>query len=83
MLKTDVELGTVGSFSLPDADTLPAETDDYEIVKVLVISSHKGVTFTIHTLYALRFAQISEWSPLLPAPNSGEVMSILTRRIKC
>ncbi len=28
----------------------------------------------------LQFAQVSEWSFLMPAPN-GEVMSILTKRI--
>lgn len=83
MLKKDVEQTTLGSCLLPTADSLPAEVDDYEIVKVLVISSRKGVNATIHTLYALKFAQISEWSPLLPAPTSGEVMSILTKRIRC
>ncbi len=81
--KTEIKQGALGSFLLPDAETLPVSTDDYEIVRILVISSHRGVTSTISTLYAVRFAQISEWSPLLPAPVSGEVMSILTRRIKC
>ena len=81
--KTDIEQGKLLSFLLLDADTLPVSTDDYEIVRVLVISSPRGVTSTIRTLYTVRFAQISEWSPLLPAPGSGQVMSILTRRIKC
>jgi hypothetical protein len=82
MLQTDVESGNFPFVSLPSADSLPAATDDYEVVRVLVIGSHRGVTSTIGTLYVVRFAQVNEWSPLLPAPGSGEVMSILTRRIK-
>ena len=55
--------------------------DEYEIVRILAIGSAAGVNSTIRTLYLLGFAQISDWSPLLPAPNSGDVMSILTRRL--
>jgi hypothetical protein len=82
MLLTDVPSGNFPFVSVPAADSLLAGTDDYELVRVLVIGSHRGVTSTIRTLYVVRFAQIDEWSPLLPAPASGEVMSILTRRIK-
>lgn len=52
-----------------------------ESLRVLIIGSRKGVTSTIQTLYRLGFAEVAEWSPLLPAPNPGEVMSILTRYI--
>ncbi|GET40305.1 hypothetical protein [Microseira wollei] len=82
MLQTDLESGNFPFVSLEAADSLLAGTDDYEVVRVLVIGSHRGVNSTIRTLYVVRVAQISEWSPLLPAPGSGEVMSILTRRIK-
>lgn len=50
-----------------------------EILRVLLIGSRKGVNNTVQTLYSLGFAQVGEWSPLLPAPNPGEVMRILTR----
>ena len=82
MLLIDVESGNFPFGSLPATDSLLVGTDDYEVVRVLVIGSHRGVNSTIRTLYVLRFAQIHEWSPLLPAPACGEVMSILTRRIK-
>ena len=82
MLQTDVPSGNFPFVPLEAADSLLAGTDDYEVVRVLVIGSHRGVTSTIRKLYVVWFAQISEWSPLLPAPASGEVMSILTRRIK-
>jgi len=50
-----------------------------ESVKILVIGSSTGVKNIIYTLYRLGFAEVSEWSSLQPAPNHGEVMSILIR----
>jgi hypothetical protein len=52
-----------------------------ESVRLMAIGSREGVLRVIHTLHRLRFAEVSEWSPLLPAPTPGEVMSILTRYI--
>ncbi|MCL6435325.1 MAG: hypothetical protein K6T90_14150 [Leptolyngbyaceae cyanobacterium HOT.MB2.61] len=52
-----------------------------ESLRILVIGSRRGVTGTIQTLHRLRFAEVREWSPLMPGPNPGEVMSILTRYI--
>jgi hypothetical protein len=52
-----------------------------ESLRILVIGSRRGVTTTIQTLHQLRFAEVHDWSPLLPAANPGEVMSILTRYI--
>jgi hypothetical protein len=48
-------------------------------LRVLIIGSRDGVIETIYDLYHRGFAEVSAWSPLLPAPSSGEVMSILTR----
>ena len=50
-------------------------------LKILVISSPKGVTSTIHNFYRLGYAQISEWSKPQPTQTPGEVMSVLSRRI--
>jgi hypothetical protein len=50
-----------------------------EPLRMLVIGSRRGVTGTIQTLHRLRYAEVREWSPLMPGPNPGEVMSILTR----
>ena len=50
-----------------------------EAVRILVIGSRQGVTSIIQTLFRVGFAEVHEWSPLLPGPNPGEVMSILTR----
>ena len=50
-------------------------------LKILIISSPKGVNNTIHTFYRLGYAEVSEWSKPQPTKNPGEVMSILSRRI--
>ncbi|KAM3115920.1 hypothetical protein [Phormidesmis sp. 146-33] len=63
---------------LPDA-AIP-HSDEFEILRVLLIGSSDGVTETIQNLHVRRFANASDWSPLLPAPSLGEVMSILTRQ---
>jgi hypothetical protein len=52
---------------------------DYEKLRILIIGFPAGVTEMIHTLHSLGFAEVNDWSPLLPAPKPGEVMSILTR----
>jgi hypothetical protein len=52
-----------------------------ETVRLLAIGSRKGVTHVIHLLHIKNFAEAGAWSPLLPAPTPGEVMSILTLHI--
>lgn len=54
---------------------------DREPVSFLVIGSRQTVTNTIQTLYKMGFAEMSEWSPLLPASEPGKVMKILTRSV--
>ncbi len=52
-----------------------------ESVRLLAIGSRQGVIAVIHKLHKLNklnFAEVGAWSPLLPGPNPGEVMSILT-----
>ncbi|MDX2242460.1 MAG: hypothetical protein NW224_17375 [Leptolyngbyaceae cyanobacterium bins.302] len=73
------------SESTPSANAVESpvqpSSGDREALRVLIIGSRHGITTTIQALHRLRFAEVREWSPLLPAPNSGEVMSILTRYI--
>lgn len=67
----------------PASTSTPGESSPRrESVKVLVIGSRQGVINTIHTLYTLRFAKVTAWSPLQPTANPGEVMSVLTRQIR-
>lgn len=62
-----------------EGEVSPIQLPERERVRVLIISSRDGVISTIHELHSRGFAEVSLWSPLLPAPSSGEVMSILTR----
>lgn len=66
---------------IPGINSLPAQSDGCERVRVMVFGSSYGVTYTIRWLYRLQFAHISEWSSLMPAPTEGEFMSIVTKRI--
>lgn len=61
--------------------SIPAPDTNRHPLKIVIISSPEGVKRTIHTLYRLGFAQVSEWSRLQPTQNPGEVMSVLFRRI--
>lgn len=75
---------------LPDADNQnppvlnqsTSQTEpNREPLKHLLIGSSKAVTSTIRVLHQLGYADVGDWSPLLPSPNPGEVMSILNRPI--
>ncbi|BAY79629.1 hypothetical protein NIES25_61140 (plasmid) [Nostoc linckia NIES-25] len=52
-----------------------------EQIKHLLIGSPKGVTSTINRLHLLGYANVGDWSQLLPTANPDEVMSILIRHI--
>ncbi|MEH2176590.1 hypothetical protein [Nostoc sp.] len=52
-----------------------------EPIKHLLIGSPKAVTSTIHLLQVLGYANVGDWSTLLPTGNPHEVMSILSRQI--
>ncbi|BAY67000.1 hypothetical protein NIES22_71440 (plasmid) [Calothrix brevissima NIES-22] len=52
-----------------------------EPLKHLLIGSSKAVTSTIHYLEVIGYAQVGDWSKLLPTGNPGEFMSILSRQI--
>jgi hypothetical protein len=52
-----------------------------EAVQILVIGSNQGITRIVHSLHIHRFAEVSEWSLLLPAPIPGKLMRSLTRYV--
>jgi hypothetical protein len=63
--------------NLSDQKPLPKR----EPIKHLLIGSPKAVTSTIHLLQVLGYANVGDWSTLLPTGNPDEVMSILSRQI--
>jgi hypothetical protein len=56
----------------------PNKEPGKESVRLLVIGSRQGITNVIQTLHVLGFAEVGAWSPYLPGPHPGEIMSILT-----
>ncbi len=68
-----------------NAPTLNQSTENQfpkrEPIKHLLIGSPKAVNSTIHYLQVIGYANVGDWSPLLPTTNPGEVMSILSRQI--
>lgn len=75
---------------LPDSEetpTTPASPESHpsnperEPVQILVIGSKEGITNIIQTLHSHRFAEIYEWSPLMPAPVPGKLMRSLLRYV--
>ncbi|MBW4595393.1 MAG: hypothetical protein KME46_21430 [Brasilonema angustatum HA4187-MV1] len=55
---------------------------DREPIKHMLIGSPKAVKSTIHYLQLIGYADAVAWSPLVPTPNPGEVMSIMSRSLK-
>jgi hypothetical protein len=58
---------------------LPRFTADTESLRVMLIGSTEAITATIHNLHRRGFAEVGDWSPLIPW-GQGEVMSVLTKR---
>jgi hypothetical protein len=52
-----------------------------EKIKHILIGSQRAVTVTIQVLDQLGYANITDWSPILPSDNPGEVISVLIRSI--
>lgn len=53
-----------------------------DCLRIVLIGSAEQIVRTTHQLHSLRFAEVSDWSPLLPLPNSDDLFSLLTRRSK-
>jgi hypothetical protein len=65
----------------PTAAPLSRFSDDYEPLRVMLIGSTEGITATIHNLHRRGFAEVGDWSPLIPW-GPDEMMSVLTKRLR-
>ena len=52
-----------------------------EKIKHILIGSKEAVIATIEVLHQLSYADVRDWTPLLPTSNPGEVTSVLVRSI--
>ncbi|NJN11621.1 MAG: hypothetical protein HC815_28090 [Richelia sp. RM1_1_1] len=58
-----------------------SQVSEPDKIKHTLTGSSKAVIGTIRVLHQLGYANIRDWTPLLPTSNPGEVMSILIRTI--
>lgn len=52
---------------------------NWELLKLFLISSRPVVSRVIHSFHRDNFACATDWSPLVPTQNPGEVMSVLIK----
>lgn len=74
------------SFSMAESasEVEPPASDlrsDREPVRLMIVSSRRGVVNMIHTLHLKGIASADEWSALQPEPMTGKWMSIVTKYI--
>ncbi|MCJ8281478.1 MAG: hypothetical protein MJK14_16840 [Rivularia sp. ALOHA_DT_140] len=58
-----------------------SQVPEPEKIKHTLTGSRQAVIATIEVLHQLGYANIQDWTPLLPTSNPGEVMSILVRSV--
>ena len=63
-------------------EEITQSTREENQIKVLVIGSKEHIMSTIYRLYKVDFAEVYEWSKIIPAPNSNKMMSVLTIDIR-
>lgn len=68
-------------FDAPTLKSAQKPSPKREPIKHLLIGSPKAVTSTIHFLQVIGYANVGDWSQLIPTANHDEVMSILIRQI--
>ena len=67
--------------AIPDSQLIIPQVPEPEKIKHTLTGSRKAVIATIQVLHQLGYANVRDWTPLLPTSNPGEVMSILVRTI--
>ncbi|NJO61686.1 MAG: hypothetical protein HC836_26600 [Richelia sp. RM2_1_2] len=67
--------------AIPHPQPIISQIPEREKIKHTLTGSSKAVIRTIQILHQLGYANMQDWTPLLPTSNPGEVMSILVRSI--
>ncbi len=80
MIRASID-GATGGDRLSDLVPLPSSSDEFDTVRMLVFGSAASITSIIHSLHIRDFAEVGEWSPLMPS-GRGEMMSMLTKRLQ-
>mgnify|MGYP001793565379 CR=1 FL=1 len=67
--------------AIPHPQPIISQHPEPEKIKHTITGSRKAVIAAIEVLHQLGYANVRDWTPLLPTSHSGEVMSILVRTI--
>lgn len=84
---------SIEPFEIPPDTPIPLESElphpvflppvyDPEVLRVLAVGSRPVVNQFVHLLHRKNIAHYSEWTQLIPTPNPGEFMRMLTKRIR-
>lgn len=68
-------------YAKPHPQSIISQRKEPEKIRHTLIGSSKAVIGTIQVLHKLGYANVSDWTPLVPTSNPGEVMSVLIRSI--
>jgi hypothetical protein len=67
--------------AIPHPQPIISQAPEPEKIKHILTGSSKAVIATIQVLHQLGYANVRDWTPLLPTSIKGEVMSVLIRSI--
>lgn len=56
-----------------------ATNNDGRKFHIMLVGCTEDILQAIHTFHALNYVDVGSWSPIVPVPNSTNMMSILTR----
>ncbi|MEM9216118.1 MAG: hypothetical protein AAGD25_17455 [Cyanobacteria bacterium P01_F01_bin.150] len=60
----------------------PCPEPIYEPLRLMAFGSVSAIQTTIKQLHRLNYAEPNEWSKIMPTGKGGEMMSVLTRKIR-
>ena len=66
---------------IPHPQQIISQVPEPEKIRHTLNGSRQAVIATIQVLHQLGYANVGDWTPLLPTSNAGEVMSVLVRSI--
>lgn len=67
--------------AIPHPQPIISQPSELEKIKHTLTGSSRAVIATIQVLHQLGYANVRDWTPLLPTSTKGEVISILVRSI--
>ena len=76
-----VSSGVAGAITQPEAP--PSSDLTQEPIRHMLFGSISAVQSTIRLLHTKAYAEPNDWSQPIPTGRAGEVMAILTKRVRC